>query len=120
MSMLSYVALITVQSVLRYSVCTTLRVSKRIYCLSDNFIISPYVVSGSHYLLPDFFSLLTFFFGEHFFHVSPPEIIRDVRSGDPCGQKRMRGKRVLCLLEVGVSVNVVRGNGCCTWMLISP
>jgi len=60
MSMLSYVAVITVQSALHCSVCTTLRVSKRIYCLFDNFIISSYAVSGHHYLLQDFFSVLIF------------------------------------------------------------
>ena len=58
--MLSYVTLITVESALHCSVCTTLRLSNRIYCLTDNFIISPYAVSGPRYLLQDFFSVLTF------------------------------------------------------------
>ena len=33
-------------------------------------------------------------------------------SGDPCGQNRVRDTRVLCLLDVELSVNIVRGNGC--------
>jgi hypothetical protein len=73
---LTNVTLITVQSVLRCSVCTIQRVSKRIYCLSDNFIISSYAVSGRHALLQDFFSFLPFLLVDLVLHVSPREGIQ--------------------------------------------
>jgi hypothetical protein len=53
-----------------------MRVSKRIYCLPDNFIISSYAVSGLHDLLQDFFSFLPFLLVDLVLRVPPCEGIK--------------------------------------------
>jgi hypothetical protein len=91
MSVFSHVTLITVQNDLHYSVCTILRISKRIYCLSDNFIISSYVVSGLHESLQELFPCLWFLPVDDVVRVPHKMLSRGVRSGDfavqACGPK---------------------------------
>lgn len=51
-------------------------VSKRTFCLSDNFIISPYVVSEFHDSLQNFFSCQRYFPADRVRHVIPPELFK--------------------------------------------
>lgn len=54
------VTLITFENVLCLSVHTILFISKRICCLSDNFIVFPYAFSRLHGLLQELLSCLQF------------------------------------------------------------
>lgn len=76
MSVLSHVTRITVQNIFRCYVCTTLRVSKGISCLSDNFIISPYAVMGISDFLQDFLFRLPFLLVDLVLHVPLEEVIK--------------------------------------------
>jgi len=51
-------------------------VSKRTFCLSDNFIISPYMVSEFHDSLQDFFPRQRYLPADHVRHATPPELFK--------------------------------------------
>jgi len=51
-------------------------VSKRAFCLSDNFIISPYMVSEFHDSLQDFFSCQRYLPADRVRHATPPELFK--------------------------------------------
>ena len=51
-------------------------VSKRTFCLSDNFIISPYMVSEFHGSLQDYFSCQRYLPADRVRQVTPPELFK--------------------------------------------
>jgi len=79
---LNYVTFITIQNYLDRSACRFLNISCGICFVSDNYscIISPYVVSGLHVSLQDFFSWLQILPVEPASFVLPEA--RGMRSGD--------------------------------------
>lgn len=56
----------------------------RIYCLSVNLVVSPYVASGLHDLLQDFFSRLQFLLVYLVLHVHPQEVVKGYEIWWPC------------------------------------
>lgn len=97
---LNFVSFIIIQNYLDRSACRFLHISDGIYFVSDNYkcIISPYVVSGLHASLQDFFSCLQLLPIEPASFAFPKEVDKGQEIGGACGTDWEEKKTVQCFI----------------------
>jgi hypothetical protein len=78
MSIFNYVRVITVQNNTHHSACAILHVSKTIYNVSDNFIISPFADSLLNNSLQELLSSLRHLRTDDVLHVPPTRCTQGV------------------------------------------